>query len=96
MIQDAGEKLPAAEREAVQQAVDELKKAISANDIGPITRAMEELTRTQHKAAEALYRSQAGAAPGTGPSQPGAETAGQSGQTPPKDEVIDAEVVDDK
>jgi molecular chaperone DnaK len=96
MIQDAGEKLPAAEREAVQQAVDELKKAISANDIGPITRAMEELTRAQHKAAEALYRSQAGAAPGTGPSQPGAETAGQSGQTPPKDEVIDAEVVDDK
>ncbi|MGH9146961.1 MAG: molecular chaperone DnaK [Vicinamibacterales bacterium] len=97
MLQDAGEKLPTGEREAVQRAVDELKKAIAATDIAPITRAMEELTRAQHKAAEALYRSsQAGAAPDTGPSQPGGDAAGQSGQTPPKDEVIDAEVVDDK
>ncbi len=97
MLQDAGEKLPAGEREAVQHAVDELKKAIAASDIAPITRAMEELTRAQHKAAEALYRSsQAGEAAGTGPSQPGGDAAGQSGQTPPKDEVIDAEVVDDK
>jgi molecular chaperone DnaK len=97
MLQDAGEKLPAAEREAVQHAVDELKKAIAATDIAPINRAMEELTKAQHKAAEALYRSsQAGGGTGAGPSQPGAETTGQTGQTPPKDEVIDAEVVDDK
>jgi molecular chaperone DnaK len=97
MLQDAGEKLPAGEREAVQRAVDELKKAIGANEIGPINQAMEELTRVQHKAAEALYRtSQGGGAAGAGPSQPGAETPGQSGQAPPKDEVIDAEVVDDK
>jgi molecular chaperone DnaK len=48
MLQDAGEKLPAAEREAVQHAVDELKKAIAATDIAPINRAMEELTKAQH------------------------------------------------
>jgi molecular chaperone DnaK len=97
MIQDAGEKLPAAEREAVQHAVDELKKAIAANDIAPINKAMEELTKVQHKAAEALYRSsQAGGGAGAGSGQPGPEPSGQTGQTPPKDEVIDAEVVDDK
>jgi molecular chaperone DnaK len=97
MLQDAGEKLPAAEREGVQHAVDELKKAIAATDIAPINRAMEELTKAQHKAAEALYRSsQAGGGAGAGPSQPGAEASGQTGQSPPKDEVIDAEVVDDK
>ncbi|HEY7450401.1 MAG TPA: molecular chaperone DnaK, partial [Vicinamibacterales bacterium] len=44
MLQDAGEKLPPAERDAVQHAVDELKKAMAANDIAPINRAMEELT----------------------------------------------------
>jgi molecular chaperone DnaK len=97
MLQDAGEKLPPAERDAVQHAVDELKKAMAANDIAPINRAMEELTKAQHKAAEALYRtSQATGEPGAGPSHPGGETSGQTGQTPPKDEVIDAEVVDDK
>jgi molecular chaperone DnaK len=81
----------------VQHAVDELKKAIAATDIAPINRAMEELTKAQHKAAEALYRSsQAGGGAGAGPSQPGAEASGQTGQSPPKDEVIDAEVVDDK
>jgi molecular chaperone DnaK len=95
MLQDAGEKLPAAERDAVQRAVDELKKAIAANDIAPINRAMEELTKAQHKAAEVLYRtSQAGAGAGAGP-KPGPENAGPAGQAP-KDEVIDAEVVDDK
>jgi molecular chaperone DnaK len=95
MLQDAGEKLPAAERDAVQRAVDELKKAIAANDIAPINRAMEELTKAQHKAAEVLYRTtQAGAGAGAGP-KPGPESAGPAGQAP-KDEVIDAEVVDDK
>ena len=56
---------------------------------------MEELTRVQHKAAEALYRqSQGGPAGGSGA---GPEPAGgQTGSAPPKDEVIDAEVVDDK
>ena len=95
MIQDAGDKLSASDRQAIERATEELKKAIGSNDAPSITRAMEELTRVQHKAAEALYRqSQGGPAGGSGAGpEPG---GGQTGSAPPKDEVIDAEVVDDK
>ena len=96
MLQDAGDKVPASERQAVEHAIAELKKAISANETAGINRAMEELTRVQHKAAEALYRQSqtgtTGSGGSSGPEPGGGETAG----TPPKDEVIDAEVVDDK
>jgi molecular chaperone DnaK len=93
-LQDAGDKLPAAERAAVEQAIEAVKKAIGATEIEPITRAMEELMRAQHKAAEVLYsRTQAdGGSAGAGQ----ADQADQGGATPPKDEVIDAEVMDDK
>jgi molecular chaperone DnaK len=96
MLQDTGDKVPASERQAVEHAIEELKKAISANDTAAINRAMEELTRVQHKAAEALYRqSQAGTTASGGSSGP-PPGGGEPASTPPKDEVIDAEVVDDK
>jgi molecular chaperone DnaK len=94
MLQDAGDKLPLSERQAVERATEELKKAIGANDTAAITRAMEDLTRAQHRAAEALYRHTQGAG-GTAP--PGPEpSGGQTTGARPKEEVIDAEVVDDK
>ena len=99
MVQDAGEKLPAAEREAVEHAIEELKKAIGASDLDPINRAMEALTKAQHKAAEALYRhAQPSESARDGGSESGAGAAGpsSSSQDRPKDEVIDAEVVDEK
>jgi molecular chaperone DnaK len=65
VLQDAGDKLPAADREAVEQAIGGLKKAIEGADVGSIDKAMEQLTRAQHKAAEALYAgAQKGGQPG--------------------------------
>jgi len=96
MLQDAGDKVPASERQAVEQAIAELKKAISANDTAGINRALEELTRVQHKAAEALYRQSQTGTTGTGGSSGPEPGGGETASTPPKDEVIDAEVVDDK
>jgi len=93
MLQDAGDKLPSSDRQAVERAIEELKKAIGGSDDAAMKRATEELTRVQHKAAEALYRQSQGG----GPATPGPEpSASQTGGAPPKDEVIDAEVVDDK
>jgi molecular chaperone DnaK len=102
MMREMGDKLGAADKAAVEGAIEELKKAVSNNDTTAMTRAMEQLTQAQHKAAEALYR-QAGAAAGAGASagpegpQPGAGSTGSSGPTgSAQGDVIDAEVVDEE
>ena len=74
MLQEMGDKLAAADKPAVENAIEALKSAIAANDAPAMTRAMEQLTQAQHKAAEALYKN-AGAAGGAG----GAAGAGGSG-----------------
>jgi molecular chaperone DnaK len=91
MLQDAGDKLSAADRQPIQQAIDDLKKALEQNDMAAIKRGMDRLTSAQHKAAEALYRATtagAGAGAGTGPSAGAGSAAGS--------DVIDAEVVEDE
>jgi molecular chaperone DnaK len=93
MLQDAGDKLSSADKQPVQEAIDELKKALEKNDAEPIKRAMDHLTTAQHKAAEVLYRS--AASPGQAPGEESSgQPAGASGSTKP-DDVIDAEVVED-
>ncbi|MQA28936.1 MAG: molecular chaperone DnaK [Luteitalea sp.] len=99
---ESGDKLSAGDRQAIESATESLKKAIESNDAAAITRAMDELTAAQHKAAASLYQQ---AAPGTAAGGPG-EDAGAgpsgssgsqtSGSAGPGGEVIDAEVVDDK
>jgi molecular chaperone DnaK len=95
MMKDAGDKLSASDRQAIESAMDAVKKAAEGTEQSAIERALEQLTQAQHKAAESLYRQQAAGA--------GAEpTAGDgpAGQTRPAGEqksgdVIDAEVVDE-
>jgi molecular chaperone DnaK len=97
MIKDTGDKLGAGERQAVESAVEEMKKVMAGTDVAAINQAMEQLTKAQHAAAESLYKQaqsggggqQSGSAPPHG--EAGAEPSGGS-----KDDVIDAEVVDDK
>jgi molecular chaperone DnaK len=100
MIKDAGDKLSAADRTAIETASEAVKKASEANDPAAVQRALDQLTAAQHKAAESLYKqTQAGGAAGGAPG--GEEAAGQAGQprpaggSAPKSDVIDAEVVDE-
>ena len=103
MLQEMGDKLAAADKSAVENAVEGLKKAIADNDVAGMTRAMDLLTQMQHKAAEALYKNAgsqgaggAGGPEGPGPAgSAGAQGPAGSGSGAPGD-VIDAEVVDDK
>jgi molecular chaperone DnaK len=97
MIKDAGEKIPISEKNAIESAMDELKKAIESNDAAGMTRAMEALMAAQHKASESLYKQSTA---GAGTSEPGSAGAGagdgqSTGGARPEGDVIDAEVVDD-
>src|SRR5213083_151270 len=55
MLKDMGEKFEASDRQAIESAVDTLKKASEGSDAGAIEKALEQLTAAQHKAAEAMY-----------------------------------------
>jgi molecular chaperone DnaK len=99
MVQDSGDKLPAPDKAAVESAIDALKSAMSSNDAAAMTRAMEQLTQAQHKAAEALYRNAgagSGAPGGAGPSsEAGAERPDAQADGAGAGDVIDAEVVEE-
>src|SRR6187397_509558 len=84
MLQDMGDKLPSSDKAAVESAVEALKTAISGGDAAAMTRAMEQLTQAQHKAAEELYKNTGAGAPG-GPGSPGAPgSAGSTGAEGPR------------
>ncbi len=99
MIKDTGDKLSAADRQAIETAMEAVKKANEGTDAAAVQQALEQLTAAQHKAAETLYKQQApgGGAPGAdssqgaGPGQGGAS----SGPRQSEGDVIDAEVVDE-
>ncbi len=96
MLQDAGDKLPASEREPLESAIAAVKKALESDDTAALTEAMEQLTSSQHKAAETMYKQSSETQPPTEPGAP--ESAGADGEAGEASEgdVIDAEVVEDK
>src|SRR5687767_8517984 len=98
MIKDAGEKIPISDKNAIENAMADLKKAIEANDTAGMSGAMDALMQAQHKASEALYKQQTEAAAGgsTG-STSSSDSSGGAGTEHAKSEgdVIDAEVVED-
>jgi molecular chaperone DnaK len=100
LIKDTGDKLSASDRQAIETAMEAVKKASEGTDPAAIERALEGLTSAQHKAAESLYKQQANPSPGSGQASGGdsagsgpAAGAGASGGQ--QGDVIDAEVVDE-
>jgi molecular chaperone DnaK len=90
LLQDNAAKIPESEQSPVREAIQEVKDAMSRGDVAAIRSASERLERTSHRVAEAIYRG-SGASPG----EPGG--AGPSEKSRGKtDDVIDAEVVDDR
>ncbi|MDR2067038.1 MAG: molecular chaperone DnaK [Endomicrobium sp.] len=97
-LKEHGDKVSADEKLAIEQALSASKDALKGNDIATIKSTKEALMTASHKLAEAVYKasqgqnSQAGA---QGAAQDSGQTADQSGQSA-QDNVVDAEVVDDK
>jgi molecular chaperone DnaK len=102
MLKDTGDKLGSSDKAAIEAAMDGVKKAIEGSDANAIQKALDALTAAQHKAAEALYKSQAAqGSSGSSGSQGSSGSEGSSGSQGSRGsekagDVIDAEVVDDK
>jgi molecular chaperone DnaK len=96
MLKDAGDKLPASDRAAIESAMNDLKSAIEQNDAAGMKRRMDALNQAQHKAAEAMYRA-TGPTGGAGGAEGGADAAsGAAGGGGAAGDVIDAEVVEEE
>jgi molecular chaperone DnaK len=94
IVEESGDKVPAADKEAVTAAVAEAKKVLESQsgDAEALKKAAQELQKASYKIAEALYKQAsppAGGAPPEGGAPGGPAGAG-------KEDVIDAEVVEEK
>ncbi len=99
MLKDSGDKLSASDKQPIESAIEDLKRAIEKNDVAEMKKSMDALNTAQHKAAEVLYKSAsaAGAAGGgqAGGQEPG-PGAGGGGDSKSSGDVIDAEVVEEE
>jgi molecular chaperone DnaK len=94
MLKDHGDKVSPADKKAVEDALDVTRKAIQASDVEAINKAVDVLTQSSHKLAEAMYKASA-ATPGgdAGAGAAGSADGAAAGQEK-KDDVVDAEFVD--
>jgi molecular chaperone DnaK len=95
MLKDNGDKLSASDKQPIESAIEDLKKAIEKNDVAEMKRTMDALNTAQHKAAETLYKSASAGGPEAGGASGGGSQAGASGAGSSSD-VIDAEVVEEE
>ncbi len=86
-LADNGDKVPDEIKTEVQSAVDDVKKALEADDVDAIKRSVETLATVSQKMGQAMYaNTQAGEATGA---------TGDTGSTTSDDDVVDAEIVDE-
>jgi molecular chaperone DnaK len=91
-LAEHGDKVPVADKTAIEEAIKEVREALKASDVARVKRASEALTKASHKMAEALYRDAQAKAPGGGGETPG---SGGNGRTKTAEgEVVDAEFED--
>ncbi|MDD2804782.1 MAG: molecular chaperone DnaK [Elusimicrobiales bacterium] len=91
-LKEHGDKISQDERLAVDRSINELKDALKGEDLEKVKKAKDALLQVSQKLGEAVYKAaQAKAGPaGAGPAPEG-QKAGPGG----KDDVVDAEVVDE-
>ena len=96
-IADLGDKLEAADKEALQTEIQKVKDAIAANDTEKMKSATDDLQKAFYKVSEKIYaQANPQGAQGAGP-QPGPDMGAGAGPQGGQDNVYDADykVVDD-
>ena len=101
MVRENREKLAEADLKAVEEAIEDARKAMNEGGMARLRSASENLERSLHKIAETLYQATqaagaAGSAGASGAGQAGGAGAGSGGSAPgsKQGDVIDAEYVD--
>ena len=101
-LSEAGDKVPAGEKEAIEAAIKDLREATEGEDLEAIQSKTEALAQLSMKLGEALYQAEAQQGSGDGPGDEGAQADGNgaAGAEAAEDEkVVDAdfeEVDEDK
>ncbi|HRE60404.1 MAG TPA: molecular chaperone DnaK [Micropepsaceae bacterium] len=94
-LKEHGDKIPAADRSAIEEAISALKSVKDGEDAGEIRQKLEALGQVSMKLGEAIYKAQ-----GDAGADAGADAAGSAGGTekPSDENVVDAdfEEVDEK
>jgi molecular chaperone DnaK len=96
LIKENREKLAEPDVKAVEEAIEESRRALTEGGLDRLNAAADTLTKASHRIAESLYKAQqaAGAAGGAA-GAPGAGDGGAGGAAPSgQGEVVDAEFVD--
>jgi len=90
-VKEFGDKVDAAEKAKIEEAIAKVKKALEGDDLELIKKSQEELMNVSHKLAEAMYAKTAGG-PG-GPDAAGGAGASGADQASGKkdDDVVDAD-----
>ncbi|MEU5562985.1 molecular chaperone DnaK [Micromonospora musae] len=99
-LAESGDKLPAENRDQLNEALGELRSALGGQDIDKIKAAHEKLAQVSQQAGSLLYSQQQAEQGGPAGEQPGGQAgpgAGATGgaQAGGADDVVDAEIVDE-
>jgi molecular chaperone DnaK len=92
-LKEYGDKVSQEERAAIERSLSDLKEALKSEDPDRIGKAKDDVLKTSQKLGEAMYKAGQAKEGAAGPAGDGKASA------PPgngKDEVVDAEVVDEK
>ncbi|PIU20562.1 MAG: molecular chaperone DnaK [Elusimicrobia bacterium CG08_land_8_20_14_0_20_59_10] len=94
-LKEHGDKISQDERLAVDRSIGELKEALKGDDLDKLKKAKDSLIQVSQKLGEAVYKAaQAKSNPGAAGAGPAPE--GEKASAGGKDDVVDAEVVDEK
>ncbi|MBI4802825.1 MAG: molecular chaperone DnaK [Elusimicrobia bacterium] len=96
-LKEHGDKISQAERLVVDRAISELKDALKGDDVEKLKKTKDALLQASQKLGEAVYKAaQAKAGSSSGGPTPGASSGGGQGEESKKEDVVDAEVVEEK
>jgi len=95
VLREQGDNVSAEEKDAVEQPLAELKKALEGNDTAAIKTATETLMSASQAFSQKLYEAAAKDAGATGTSASGQAT-GDAADGAADDDIVDAEIVDDE